>query len=54
MCGCGEPCIINDWRNGKFGLRCINCGGHDYQPCPDLDCLIKVCLDCGDEYDESW
>jgi len=25
MC-CSKPCLSPDWQDGKYGLRCINCG----------------------------
>lgn len=25
MC-CDEPCFISAWENGKYGLKCLNCG----------------------------
>jgi len=24
MC-CDKPCLVQAWRNGKYGLECINC-----------------------------
>lgn len=24
MC-CDKPCLVPGWRNGKYGLECINC-----------------------------
>lgn len=26
MCSCGKPCLVPDWQDGKYGMRCTNCG----------------------------
>lgn len=24
MC-CDKPCVVAEWRNGKYGMYCMNC-----------------------------
>lgn len=24
MC-CSKPCVVPDWRDGKYGMYCLNC-----------------------------